>query len=143
VKRSLENIKDKIQELIAYIKQNENIIALYIFGSYGTEYQHATSDVDFAILFGTSPTLFKELEIESDICQIFERDDIDVVNLNKSPIDISHQVLYTGDLLFCRDEILLADFKEKVLNIYGDYGIVLKKFYDDFQEGLSEKYGTN
>ena len=143
MKRSLENIKDKIQELIAYIKQNENIIALYIFGSYGTEYQHATSDVDFAILFGTSPTLFKELEIESDICQIFERDDIDVVNLNKSPIDISHQVLYTGDLLFCRDEILLADFKEKVLNIYGDYGIVLKKFYDDFQEGLSEKYGTN
>lgn len=143
MKRSLENIKDKIQELIAYIKQNENIIALYIFGSYGTEYQHATSDVDFAILFETSPTLFKELEIESDICQIFERDDIDVINLNKAPIDIRHQVLYTGDLLFCRDEILLADFKEKVLNIYGDYGIVLKKFYDDFQEGLREKYGKN
>ncbi len=143
MKRSLENIKDKIQELITYIKQNENIVALYIFGSYGTEYQRATSDVDFAILFEASPTLFKELEIESDICQIFERDDIDVVNLNKAPIDIRHQVLYTGDLLFCRDEILLADFKEKVLNIYGDYGIVLKKFYDDFQEGLSEKYGTN
>ncbi|WP_213975641.1 type VII toxin-antitoxin system MntA family adenylyltransferase antitoxin [Tepidanaerobacter acetatoxydans] len=143
MKRSLENIKDKIQELITYIKQNENIVALYIFGSYGTEYQRATSDVDFAILFEASPTLFKELEIESDICQIFERDDIDVVNLNKAPIDIRHQVLYTGDLLFCRDEILLADFKEKVLNIYGDYGIVLKKFYDDFQEGLREKYGKN
>lgn len=107
------------------------------------EYQRATSDVDFAILFETSSTLFKELEIESDISQIFERDDIDVVNLNKSPIDISHQVLYTGDLLFCRDEILLADFKEKVFNLYGDYGIVLKKFYDDFQEGLREKYDTN
>ncbi|MDD4568692.1 MAG: nucleotidyltransferase domain-containing protein [Tepidanaerobacteraceae bacterium] len=143
MKRSLENVKDKIQELITYIKQNKNIIALYIFGSCGTEYQRATSDVDFAILFETSSTLFKELEIESDISQIFERDDIDVVNLNKSPIDISHQVLYTGDLLFCRDEILLADFKEKVFNLYGDYGIVLKKFYDDFQEGLREKYDTN
>jgi hypothetical protein len=38
---------------------------------------------------------------------------------------------------------LLADFKEKVFNIYGDYGIVLKKFYDDYQEGLREEYGGN
>ena len=44
--------------------------------------------------------MFEELEIESDISQIFHRDDIDVVNLNKAPIDMSHQVLYTGDLLF-------------------------------------------
>jgi len=94
-------------------------------------------------LYKDRPSLFEELEIESDISQIFHRDDIDVVNLNKAPIDMSHQVLYTGDLLFCRDEILLADFKEKVFNIYGDYGIVLKKFYDDFQEGLREEYGTN
>jgi predicted nucleotidyltransferase len=143
VKRSLENIKDKMQELTTYIKQNKNIIALYIFGSYGTKYQHVNSDLDFAILYKDRPSLFEELEIESDISQIFHRDDIDVVNLNKAPIDMSHQVLYTGDLLFCRDEILLADFKEKVFNIYGDYGIVLKKFYDDFQEGLREEYGTN
>lgn len=143
MKRSLENIKDKMQELTTYIKQNKNIIALYIFGSYGTKYQHENSDLDFAILYKDRPSLFEELEIESDISQIFHRDDIDVVNLNKAPIDMSHQVLYTGDLLFCRDEILLADFKEKVFNIYGDYGIVLKKFYDDFQEGLREEYGTN
>ncbi|MGI5860066.1 MAG: type VII toxin-antitoxin system MntA family adenylyltransferase antitoxin [Tepidanaerobacteraceae bacterium] len=143
MKRSLENIKDKMQELTTYIKQNKNIIALYIFGSYGTKYQHVNSDLDFAILYKDRPSLFEELEIESDISQIFHRDDIDVVNLNKAPIDMSHQVLYTGDLLFCRDEILLADFKEKVFNIYGDYGIVLKKFYDDFQEGLREEYGTN
>lgn len=143
MKRSLENIKEKMQELTTYIKQNKNIIALYIFGSYGTKYQHVNSDLDFAILYKDRPSLFEELEIESDISQIFHRDDIDVVNLNKAPIDMSHQVLYTGDLLFCRDEILLADFKEKVFNIYGDYGIVLKKFYDDFQEGLREEYGTN
>jgi predicted nucleotidyltransferase len=143
VKRSLENIKEKMQELTTYIKQNKNIIALYIFGSYGTKYQHVASDLDFAVLFKVRLSLFEELEIESDISQIFGRDDIDLVNLNKAPIDISHQVLYTGDLLFCRDEILLADFKEKVFNFYGDYGIVLKKFNDDFQEGLREEYGTS
>lgn len=39
-----------------------------------------------------------------------------------------HQVLYTGELLYCSDEIALADFKEKVFKIYGDYGLVLKYF---------------
>lgn len=143
MKRSLENIKEKIQELTAFIRQKENIIALYIFGSYGTKYQHLSSDMDFAVLFKDRLSLYEELELESDISQIFKRDDIDIVNLNKAPIDISHQVLYTGDLLFCKDEILLADFKERVFNIYGDYGIVLKKFYDDYQEGLREEYATN
>ena len=143
MKRNLQVIETKIQRLKSYAEKNENIVAVYIFGSYGTKHQHFSSDMDFAVLFKESVTLFEELEIESDISQIFERDDIDLVNLNKAAIDISHQVLYTGDLLFCRDEILLADFKEKVFNIYGDYGIVLKKFYDDYQEGLREEYGGN
>jgi len=143
MKRDLKGIETKIQELKSYAEKNENIIALYIFGSYGTKYQHLSSDMDFAVLFKENVTLFEELELESDICQILERDDIDLVNLNKAPIDISHQALYTGDLLFCRDELMLADFKEKVFNIYGDYGIVLKKFYDDYLEGLREDYGTN
>ncbi|HQA60857.1 MAG: nucleotidyltransferase domain-containing protein [Tepidanaerobacteraceae bacterium] len=143
MKRNLKVIETKIQRLKSYAEKNENIVAVYIFGSYGTKHQHFSSDMDFAVLFKESVTLFEELEIESDISQIFERDDIDLVNLNKAAIDISHQVLYTGDLLFCRDEILLADFKEKVFNIYGDYGIVLKKFYDDYQEGLREEYGGN
>ena len=143
MKRNLKVIETKIQRLKSYAEKNENIVAVYIFGSYGTKHQHFSSDMDFAVLFKESVTLFEELEIESDISQIFERDDIDLVNLNKAAIDISYQVLYTGDLLFCRDEILLADFKEKVFNIYGDYGIVLKKFYDDYLEGMREEYGTN
>ncbi|HHY42867.1 MAG TPA: nucleotidyltransferase domain-containing protein [Thermoanaerobacterales bacterium] len=143
MKRNLNNVKAKIKKLIAYIEEKENIIALYIFGSFGTPNQNLSSDMDFAVLFKDNPSLLNELELESDICQILERDDVDIVNLNKAPIDISHQVLYTGDLLFCRDEILLADFKEKVFNIYGDYGIVLKKFYDDYLEGMREEYGTN
>ncbi len=61
--------------------------------------------------------------------------DIDVVNLNKAPINLQHRVIYTGDLLYCRDKIKLADFKEKVFKLYGDYGITLKFFYEDYLKG--------
>jgi hypothetical protein len=49
-------------------------------------------------------------------------------------------VLSIGSLLYCNNEIALADFKEKVLTIYGDYGIALKKFYDDYMGGLKSKH---
>ncbi|ADL08666.1 DNA polymerase beta domain protein region [Thermosediminibacter oceani DSM 16646] len=140
MKRNLDGIITQIEELKKYLGQNKNILALYIFGSYGTGHERTTSDIDLAILFRNSPSLFEELEIESGISQIFKRDDIDLVNLNKAPIDICHQVLHTGELLYCTDEIALADFKERVFNIYGDYGITLKKFYDDFMKGLRDKY---
>lgn len=143
MKRCLDNIKGEIQALICHIKRNDNIVALYIFGSYGTKFQDPNSDLDFAILFKHNVSLFEELEIESVINQIFGQDDIDLVNLNKSPIDMTFEVLYTGHLLFCNDELFLADFRERSINFYGDYGIALKKFYNDFREGLIKRYGTN
>jgi hypothetical protein len=80
--------------------------------------------------------------LEADICKILQRDDVDVINLNSSSIDIQFQVISTGDLLYCSNELLLADFKERVFNIYGDYGYTLKRFYNDYEEGLKIKYGN-
>lgn len=140
MERVLHRIKEQIEKLVDYARCNKNIIALYIFGSFGTKSERPDSDIDLAILFKNNPPLFEELKIESNISQIFGRDDIDLVNLNKAPIDMCHQVLYTGELLYCSDEIALADFKEKVFKIYGDYGLVLKIFYDDYLKGLAERH---
>jgi len=130
--RNLKNVEKEINELILYLSKNSNVIAFFIFGSFGTQYQNQNSDIDFAILYDKDVTLKEELMLEVKISEIFKRDDIDVVNLNKAPINLQHRVIYTGDLLYCRDKIKLADFKEKVFKLYGDYGITLKFFYEDY-----------
>ncbi len=130
--RNLKNVEKEINELILYLSKNSNVIAFFIFGSFGTQYQNQNSDIDFAILYDKDVTLKEELMLEVKISEIFKRDDIDVVNLNKAPINLQHRVIYTGDLLYCSDKIKLADFKEKVFKFYGDYGITLKFFYEDY-----------
>lgn len=140
--RNIKAIFKEVKELVAMIEKNKNIIALYIFGSFGTNQQHPLSDIDLAILFQEPPQLFDFLCLEADICKILQRDDVDVINLNSSSIDIQFQVISTGDLLYCSNEIFLADFKERVFNIYGDYGYTLKRFYNDYEEGLKIKYGN-
>ncbi|HOP23929.1 MAG TPA: nucleotidyltransferase domain-containing protein [Defluviitoga sp.] len=137
--RNLKNVEKEINELILYLSKNSNVIAFFIFGSFGTQYQNQNSDIDFAILYDKDVTLKEELMLEVKISEIFKRDDIDVVNLNKAPINLQHRVIYTGDLLYCRDKIKLADFKERVFKFYGDYGITLKFFYEDYLKGLIEK----
>ncbi|MFA6997457.1 MAG: nucleotidyltransferase domain-containing protein [Defluviitoga sp.] len=137
--RNLKNVEKEIDELILYLSKNSNVIAFFIFGSFGTQYQNQNSDIDFAILYDKDVTLKEELMLEVKISEIFKRDDIDVVNLNKAPINLQHRVIYTGDLLYCRDKIKLADFKERVFKFYGDYGITLKFFYEDYLKGLIEK----
>ena len=138
--RNLKSVEKEINELILYLTKNSNVIAFFIFGSFGTQYQNQNSDIDFAILYDKDITLKEELILEVKISEIFKRDDIDVVNLNKAPINLQHRVIYTGDLLYCRDKIKLADFKEKVFKFYGDYGITLKFFYEDYLKGLIEKW---
>ncbi len=138
--RNLKNVEKEIDELILYLSKNSNVIAFFIFGSFGTQYQNQNSDIDFAILYDKDVTLKEELMLEVKISEIFKRDDIDVVNLNKAPINLQHRVIYTGDLLYCRDKIKLADFKERVFKFYGDYGITLKFFYEDYLKGLIEKW---
>lgn len=137
--RNLKDIEKEISELKLYLSKNSNVIAFYIFGSYGTKWQNQNSDIDFAILYDKDISLKEELMLEIKISEIFKRDDIDVVNLNKAPINLQQRVIYTGDLLYCSDKIKLADFKERVFKFYGDYGITLKFFYEDYLKGLIEK----
>lgn len=137
--RNLSSISKELEKLKSYLSDNPNIIAFYLFGSYGTEYQNQNSDIDFAVLYNKNVSLEEELTLEVKISEIFKRDDIDVINLNKAPLNLQHHVIYTGELLYCSNYVKLSDFKEKVFKYYGDYGITLKFFYDDYLEGLIKK----
>ena len=75
----IKSIQPRINELA--IKYDLSLIVL--FGSQATGNTHSKSDIDIAILGGESTDKFKVTE---DFCDIFKRDDIEVVNLaNASP----------------------------------------------------------
>lgn len=70
--------------LVDYVKENPDILALYIFGSYGTEYQNENSDIDFAVLYERMPSLNDELSLEVKFSEILGTDDIDLINLRRT-----------------------------------------------------------
>ena len=141
----LINIDDKIEELKDYFLKQEDILAVYIFGSYGTEYQTPLSDVDFAVLFKQEAeiNLMREMEIMSQITLITKVEDIDLVNLNQAPVLLQHKAIKEGKLIFEREENKVSEFIEYVLTYYYDAKIRSEVFNQEYRESLEEEYGDD
>lgn len=139
-KRKKDKINKLIKKLEGFFRKEKNILTVYLFGSYGTEDQTELSDIDIAILFADTVSMLEELGIAAEIDFILKQGQIDLLNLNKASVILQHRVISTGEKIFERDSLTTADFIENTLKFYFDYGLVYKKFRDDFREELRGEY---
>lgn len=132
-----EALKDKLSLMLDYFASDDSIITVYLFGSFGTNnYVPSLSDIDLAIVFGDHKSIKEEMKISADISILLEREDVDVVNLSQTRVDLSHEIISTGEIIYEKDKIKTADFVEQTLQQYFDYGIPLKKLREEFLESL-------
>lgn len=133
------DIKNKENELINYFKTNKNIIAVWIIGSYGTEYFTEDSDIDFAILFDIKIQLMDEMAVACDISDIIEYEDVDIVNLKNAPITLQLKTLKEGKSMYEKDYIRVCDYMEQVFNIYRDEKYYIDSFRKDYYDSYLEE----
>lgn len=134
------NLVAKIKE---FFTDYPEVAAVYLFGSYGTEYEHAASDLDIGVVFSKGIDLKRELEIEANLSMKLEIENIDFVNLNNAPVALQFKALSEGMLVYEKDFILNSDFIEKVLREYRDYSFRYYKFAEESRIALREEYLTN
>jgi len=134
------NISEQLPDLQDFLRNEAQIIAAFLFGSYATRYQTSFSDVDLALLTKKPTSLEEELAIFTTISDILQEDDVNIVFLRKTNLSMQYKILSTGRLLYCRDQIFLADFQEGVTKLFCDFQIDLNQFYHDYDLALKEKY---
>jgi len=128
--------------MIDYIKARYDILAFYIYGSYGKKYQTPLSDLDLAILPMPEANLDldTELGIEVRLSEICKSDHVNMINLANASLPFQMKVLEQGRLLYCADQNLLADFIEMVIKRFCDFAPDLEAIYKDYDAGLKEVY---
>lgn len=141
-KPGLIDLRERIPLLLKYFEEKGDILAAYIYGSYGTAEQTPLSDVDIAVLLkrGTEKNFEKQLEISSKVAEIANSDDVNVLVLNDIAVILQFRVIKTGVLLFVRDHTGLADFQELVFKIYADFMPDYLAFARDYDQALREAY---
>ena len=131
----------KCTALRSFIKEQKDVVALYVFGSILTDYYGTHSDIDLGIIFYTSDVkLERELELDVQVSDILGTDKVDLVNLNKTPVQLSFQAISKGVLIQENDYIELSNFLEKTMKFYGDYRIDLEYYYSEYRNALREVY---
>lgn len=132
-------IEDKKEQFEEYFRKRGNILAVWIIGSYGTEYQREDSDIDIALLFDKEISLMEEMQISADISTILKYDSIDTIDLKKAPVMLQFKTIKEGRSLFEADVNKVSDYIEEVLNKYRDeryyYAVFIKDYKESFKKG--------
>jgi predicted nucleotidyltransferase len=91
--------------IVAIIKKHyPNVITVYQFGSHGTEYERADSDVDIAMLLPaserTSPAELIKSECRSELEESLEKS-VDFVDIRSASTVFQKEIVTTGEKLWC------------------------------------------
>ena len=94
---------------------------MYQFGSYGTEYERADSDVDIAILLPaferTSPAELIMGECRSELEESLEKS-VDFVDIRSASTVFQKEIVTTGEKLWCANPIETELFELFVWSSY-------------------------
>ncbi len=107
-----------IQTILTHTPQ---VQAVYLFGSYGTEDERPSSDVDIALLLhpeqakAVGNLLLGELYLA--LAELLSKE-VDLVNLRQVSTVFQKEIVMTGQQIYCTDEYAAAEFEMLTLSYY-------------------------
>ena len=122
-----DNLKKNQEFLIAYFEKHPEIEVAYIFGSVAQGTISSLSDIDIAVLIDNrqidenSYRYGYKAEILSDFIKLFKTNAIDLVILNEANTLLRHRVLYSGKILYFKNEKKRIEFQTSTISKYNDY----------------------
>ncbi len=128
--------------MLAYLAEQPDVVAAYLFGSHAEGRARPESDIDIALLLSDRPAhaniddamarFDRRMELEREIERLIQGKKLDLVVLNRAPTLLKRQVLLKGKLLFDHDFEKRTHFEIMTGKLYDDW----KPMHDFFTRAL-------
>ncbi|MGC8977244.1 MAG: type VII toxin-antitoxin system MntA family adenylyltransferase antitoxin [Candidatus Ratteibacteria bacterium] len=143
-KKIRHNLIPLLRKFKEKIKKDNDIIFVYIFGSYATENTSSLSDIDLAFYIKEGVDYFeKKLEILSIVEDVLKTDEVDIVILNDISPSFFKEIFNKKNILLDKDKNKRIEFELRKLKEFFDTErlreISEKSLIERIKEG---KYGT-
>ncbi len=128
-----QQIARQVESLLAAFPE---LRLAYLFGSQVEGQTGPLSDYDFGVLIDdiqAAPAVRARLAHE--LGRILGTCDVDVVILNRAPIELAYAIIAQGKLVYERDRATRVEYEAGVLSLYGDYLPVLRAQLSDIRGG--------
>lgn len=119
-------IRDKVDRFIEKTKADEQILAVFLFGSAAREENSPKSDIDVALVMGKD-THTQEFLFQKRL-RYLEEFDLDVQIFESLPVYIRNRIIKEGRILFCRDEDRLYALVFKVIQEFEDFNYIYQDY---------------
>lgn len=128
--------------LKSYLEGRNEIIAAYLFGSHARGEADVRSDVDIALLLrpGLPDVHHLKLRLDTEICNVLNSDDVDVLFLNRAPLPMQAEVIRTGRLIVSNDDEAQVEFEVRTTNAWWDFQPLLAEFDRIYFESLKRGF---
>lgn len=135
--RTLETDAQRLREMLPDILASlSDIDLVYLYGSQCTGEVGPMSDYDLGLLVRreAEPEPVYE-QFTYALAQTLGADRVDVVLLNRAPIELAYAIIAQGSVLYERDVATRVEYEADVMSRYGDYLPVLRAFREDILRG--------
>lgn len=132
--RNIEDIQYIFQDHIDDFVKEFDISLIYIFGSFARETNIGNSDIDIAVLLNGEIDGYTKLNIFGRLVDIFRREDIDLVILNRVNEVLKFQVIKYGKPIYMKSLYTKAIFESRTMSEYMD-----KEYFRRTQDEYSHK----
>lgn len=126
-----DDIVARLSEFFAVPKPSlDGLAAAYLFGSVARREARLGSDVDVAVLWTQDPPQTLEgyhFDLQYDLIDLLGRE-VQLLNLNRAPVDLVHRVLRDGILLAQPDASARVSFIVRSRAAYFDLQPVLNRY---------------
>jgi len=126
-----------IEKLTEYFKNREEVIAVYLFGSYAEGREGPLSDVDIGILITKSDRSFSREKRNRYMIELTKilRKDIHPVILNSASEELMRQIFLKGKCILINDSNKLSRYKMIKLSKIAEFA----QYRGQMQLGLIKK----
>ena len=138
----MKEMESKIIEIIK--TDQENLVAIYLFGSFATNENNKNSDVDIAILLNHQEA--KKLgklgfgELHKKLIIALNKD-IDLINLQIAPTVLQKEIIAKGKCIFCNNVYEKDKFEMLILSAYQKLNegrkLIIQGFVNDFKKSYA------
>jgi len=123
----------KLQDILTRL---EEISLVYLFGSHVEGQLGPMSDYDFGVVIDRAADERQvQARLTHELARALQTDRVDMVVLNRAPIELAYTVIAQGKVLYQRDVATRVEYEAQVLNRYGDYLPMLRAQRDDILQG--------
>lgn len=120
----MDLLKSKeFEDFLNNAKQNENILACILYGSYVKNKQKESSDLDICIIK-------KDISKIEEFEDLFGYEDIDLVFFHNLTDVVKFNVLTEGKILILNDSNKFKEIRRKVTRSYFDFYSTMQRQYE-------------